>query len=112
MYIPNVLSISAPFVNRPLLDIPNKHVPCTPVPLVANLVMWAPIAQLQPQLALPLFLPEWAILEDFESESQGYEGGNVTVEEAPISFSPFSPVDCLLISHFSFNNFITLLFLD
>ena len=37
----------------------------------------------------------------------------VTVEEAPISFSPFiSSVDCSLISHFSFNDCITLVFLD
>ena len=34
---------------------------------------------------------------------------NVTVEEAPISFSP---VDCTLISHFSFNNFVALAFPD
>ena len=37
---------------------------------------------------------------------------SVTVEEAPISFSPFSPVDCTLLSHFSFNDFVALAFLD
>ena len=36
----------------------------------------------------------------------------VTVENPPISFSPFSLVDCTMISHFSFNDFITLAFPD
>ena len=49
--------------------------------------MWAPLAQLQPQLAAPLFLPEWATSNDLELLSQGYEGGNVTIQEAPVSFS-------------------------
>ena len=48
----------------------------------------------------------------FESESQGYEGGNVIVEEAPTSFSPLSLVDCMLLSHFSFNDFIAVAFPD
>ena len=51
-------------------------------------------------------------LEGFESAPQGYEGGNVTVEEAPTSFSPFSQVDCTLLSHFSFNDFIVVAFPD
>ena len=34
------------------------------------------------------------------------------VEEPPILFSPFSPMDCTLFSHFSFNYFISLAFLD
>ena len=38
--------------------------------------------------------------------------GSVTVEEVSISFSPFSLVDCTLLSHFSFNDFITIAFLD
>ena len=74
--------------------------------------MWAPIAQLHPQLALPLSLPQWATLEDFESVPQGYEGGNVMVEETPTSSSPFSLVNCMLLSHFSFNDFVTVAFLD
>ena len=74
--------------------------------------MWAPIAQLHPQLALPLSLPQWATLEDFESVPQGYEGGNVTVEEPPISFSPFTLANCFLFSHFSLNDFIATAFLD
>ena len=73
--------------------------------------MWAPLAQLQPQHALHLSLPEWATWDNLESESQGYEGGNVTVE-APTSFSPLSLTDCMLYSHFSFNNFVMLAFLD
>ena len=36
----------------------------------------------------------------------------VMVEEAPTSFSPFSLVDCILLSHFSFNDFITVAFPD
>ena len=74
--------------------------------------MWAPVVQPQPQLALPLSLPKWVTLEDFEPVSQGYNGGNVTVEEAPTSFSPFSLVDCMLLSHFSFNDFVAIAFLD
>ena len=37
---------------------------------------------------------------------------NVTVEETPTSFSPFSLVECVLLSHFSFNDFIAVAFLD
>ena len=37
---------------------------------------------------------------------------SVMVEEAPTSFSPFSPVNCMLLSHFSFNDFIAVAFLD
>ena len=36
----------------------------------------------------------------------------VTVEGAPISSSPFSLVDCMLLSHFFFNDFITVAFPD
>ena len=36
----------------------------------------------------------------------------VMVEEAPTSFSPFSLVDCTLLSHFSFNDFVVVAFLD
>ena len=72
--------------------------------------MWAPVVQLQPQLVHPL--PEWVTNGIFESESQGNNGGNVTIEDPPISFSPFSLVDCTLISHFSFDDFIAVAFLD
>ena len=34
------------------------------------------------------------------------------VEEAPITFSPFPPIDCMLFSHFSFNDFVALAFPD
>ena len=50
--------------------------------------------------------------EDLESVPQGYDGGNVAVEEAPTSFSPFSLVNCMLLSHFSFNDFIVVAFPD
>ena len=36
----------------------------------------------------------------------------VVVEEAPISFSPFTLADCMLFSHFSFSDFIATAFLD
>ena len=36
----------------------------------------------------------------------------VMVEEAPTSFSPFSLVNCTLLSHFSFNDFVTVVFPD
>ena len=74
--------------------------------------MWAPVAQLQLQLTLALSLPKWVTLEDFELVPRGYKRGNVMVGEAPTSFSPFSLVDCTLLSHFSFNDFVTVAFLD
>ena len=74
--------------------------------------MWAPIVQPQLQPACRLSLPEWVTWDNLEPGSQGYEGGNVTVEETPTSFSPFSLVDCMLLSHFSFNDFVTVAFLD
>ena len=74
--------------------------------------MWAPLAQLQPQHTPHLSLPEWATWDNLESESQDYDRGNVTVVEAPISFSLFSSTDCMLYSHFSFDDFIMLAFPD
>ena len=104
----NALSTSAPSADGPLLDILNEPALCEPVPSAENSVMWAPVAQPQLQLTPLQFFPEWATLEGFESVSQGYKGGNIMVERTPTSFSPFSPVDCTLISHFSFNDFIAL----
>ena len=37
---------------------------------------------------------------------------SVTVEEAPTSFSPFSLINCTLLSHFSSNDFIAVAFPD
>ena len=69
--------------------------------------------QPQPQHAAPLSLPKWVTSDNLELVPQGYKGGNVTAEEPPMSFSPFiSSVDCSLISHFSFKNFITIAFPD
>ena len=34
------------------------------------------------------------------------------VEEATISFSPFTMVNCTLLSHFSFNDFVAIAFPD
>ena len=72
--------------------------------------MWAPVAQPQPQLVHPL--PEWLTEEVFESGSRNNDGGNVTVEEPPIPFSPFSLADCTMLNHFSFNDFIAIAFPD
>ena len=36
----------------------------------------------------------------------------VTIEGPPIPFSPFSVADCTMLSHFSFNDFITVAFPD
>ena len=111
-YAPNALSTSAPFAEGPPLDILSTPTPCALAQSAESSVMWAPIVQLQPRLALPLSLSEWVTLEDFELVSQGYKGGNVMVEETPTSSSPFSLVNCMLLSHFSFNDFITIAFLN
>ena len=112
MYTPNALNISAPSIEGLPLDILNTPVPCTHALSAENSVMWAPVAQLQLWHVALLSLPEWATLADFESVPQDYEGGNVMVEEPPTSFSPFSLTDCTLLSHFSFNDFIIVAFLD
>ena len=72
--------------------------------------MWAPVAQLQPQHTHPL--PEWLTEGIFESESRSNDGGNVTVEDPPVPFSPFSLADCTLLSHFTFNDFVAIAFPD
>ena len=36
----------------------------------------------------------------------------VTVEGPPIPFSPFSPTDCTLLRHFSFEDFVAVAFPD
>ena len=74
--------------------------------------MWAPVVQLQPWLVHSLSLPEWVTSEDFKSVPQGYDGGNVMVEESPTLFSPFSLMDCTILTHFSFNDFIVIVFPD
>ena len=111
-YTPNAQSTSAPFAERPPPDTPSTLAPCAPAQFVESLVMWAPVAQLLLQPTLPLSLPEWATLEGFESVPQEYDGGNVTIEEPPISFSLFTLADCMALSHFSFNDFIAIAFLD
>ena len=93
-------------------DILSACALCAPAQSVESLVMWAPIAQPQLRHALCLSLSKWATWDDLESESQGYKGGNVTVMEAPTSFSPFSLTDCTLYSHFSFDDFVMIAFPD
>ena len=110
MSTPNALNTSAPSVKWPLQDTPNELATCAPVPFVESSVMWAPVAQ--PQLLLTRPLPEWLVDEVFESESRNNNGGNVTVEDPPIPFSPFSSADCMMLNHFSFNDFITVAFPD
>ena len=111
-YTLTALKTSAPSVEGLPQDIHSTPVLCAPAQSVENSIMWAPVVQLQPQLSLPLSLPEWVTLEDFEPVSQGYEGGGVMVMEAPTSFSPFSPTDCTLYSHFSFDDFVMVAFPD
>ena len=36
----------------------------------------------------------------------------VTVEGPPVSFSPFTLVDCMALAHFSFNDFVAVAFPD
>ena len=112
MYALTAPSTSVPSVEGPLLDTLSAPAPCAPVQSVESLVMWAPVVQLQPWLAHPLSLPKWVTLGDFELVPQGYERGNAMVEEAPTSFSPFSLVNCILLSHFSFNDFVAVAFPD
>ena len=101
-----------PSAERPPQDTLSTPALCAPAQFVESSVMWAPVAQPQPWLAHPLTLPNWATLEDFEPVSQDYNGGNVMVEEAPTSLSPFSLINCTLLSHFSSNDFIAVAFLD
>ena len=79
-------------------------------PICGELGHGAPVAQPQPQLTHPL--PEWLTEGMFESGSRSNDGGNVTVEEPPIPFSPFSSVDCTMLDHFSFNDFVAIAFPD
>ena len=93
--------MSAHSVDESPPDTLNIRVQCAHAPSAENLVMWAPLAQLQPRRTLHLSLPEWVTWDNLESESQDYDGGNVMVIEAPISISPFPSTDCTLYSHFS-----------
>ena len=106
MYIHNAPNTSAPFAEGLLPDTLNAPAPCALAQSAESLVMWAPVAQLQLWLTHPLSLPIWVTSEGFEPEPQSYDGGNVTVEDPPISFSPFTLADCMLFSHFSFNDWV------
>ena len=112
MYAPIVRSTSAHSVDKLPPDTPSAHAQCAPAQSVESSVMWAPLAQPQLWHALHLSLPEWMTWDDLESESQGYEGGNVMAMEAPTPFSPFSPTNCTLYSHFSFDDFVMIAFPD
>ena len=112
MYAPIAQSTSAHSVDELPPDTLSTRAQCAPAQSVESSVMWAPLAQPQPQHALRLSLPKWATWDNLESESQGYEGGNVTVMEAPTSFSLFSQTDCTLYSHFSFEDFVMIAFPD
>ena len=109
-FAPNVLNISAPSVNWLPLDIPNEPVTCVPVPYVGNSVMWAPVVQLQLQRVHPP--PDWLTEGTFKPGSRSNDRGNVMVEGPPIPFSPFSLADCTMLSHFSFDDFVAIAFLD
>ena len=82
MYAPIAQSTSAHSVDELPLDTLSTRAQCTPAQSVESLVMWAPLAQPQPRHVLHLSLPKWATWDNLESESQGYEGGNVMVMEA------------------------------
>ena len=112
MYTLTAPSMSAPSVNELPPDTLNTLAPCARAQSVGSLVMWAPLAQLQLQPTHPLSLLKWAIWGEFELVPQNYDRGNVTVEGTPTSFSPFSLVNCTLLSHFSFNDFVTVAFPD
>ena len=72
--------------------------------------MWAPVVQLQLLHAHPPL--DWLTEEVFESGSQRNDGGNVTIEDPPVPFSPFSFADCTMLDHFSFNDFVAIAFPD
>ena len=57
-------------------------------------------------------LPSDTLIVTVEEAHITVEEAHVTVEETPTSFSPFSLVDCMLLSHISFNDFVTVAFLD
>ena len=48
----------------------------------------------------------------FNCGTEGHGIKDVTIEEPPIPFSPFSSADCTMLSHFSFNDFIAIAFPD
>ena len=110
MFAPSVLNTPVPSVDWPPQDTPSILATCTPAPYVESLVMWAPVAQLQLQLTHPL--PDWLTNGVLKLESQSNDGGNVTVEDPPILFSPFSLANCTMLNHFSFNDFVAVAFLD
>ena len=112
MYTPIVQSTSAHSVDKSPPDTPSAHVQCAPAQSVESSVMWAPLSQPQLRHTLHLSLPKWVTWDNLESESQGYEGGNVMAMEAPTPFSLFSPTNCTLYSHFSFDDFVMIAFLD
>ena len=110
MFAPSVLNTSVPSVDWPPQDTPSILATCAPAPYVESLVMWAPVAQPQPQLTHPL--PDWLTNGVLKLESQSNDGGNVTVEDPPIPFSPFSLANCTMLNHFSFNDFVAVAFPD
>ena len=110
MFAPTVLNTFAPSAGWSPQVTPNGPATCAPAPYVENSDMWVPVAQPQLQHAHPP--PEWLTEGILESGSQSNDGGNVMVEDPPTSFSPFSLADCTMLSHFSFNNFVAIAFLD
>ena len=110
MYTPTAPNMSVRSVDKLPPDTLSAHAPCAPAPSAENSVTWVPLAQPQPQHAYHLSLPEWVTWDDLELESQGYDGGNVIVIETPTPFSPFPLTDCMLYSHFSFDDFIRIAF--
>ena len=99
---PTVQTTASPSAMCSPLDTLNTHAPATFVSFEENEATRTWIAQPQLQLVYPVLQldkPErqWELCE---SQSQGYEGGNVTVTDTPTPFSSFSP-------SFSFNDFVS-----
>ena len=65
-----------------------------------------------PDTTKPFFVMTGASLTASGGILMQKDSNGVMVEEPPASFSPFSPADCTMFSHFSFNDFIAIAFLD
>ena len=101
-----------PFCQRAAPGHPQQTCPMRSCPICGELGHVGTTCPTATAACSPSLPPEWVTSGDLELVSQCYEGGNVMVEGTPTSFSPFSSVDCTLISHFLFNDFISVAFPD
>ena len=64
-------------------------------------------------MAFSLCIPsQWKIHPVFHTALLMTYKETVTVEDPPTSFSPFSLVNCTMLDHFSFNDFVAIAFPD